>query len=170
MIAPGPPAALSASATLEDERVLVVGLERHPPQRLARRGSAARRSAARQRVVVGEEAAGPLAEGDLHRAGQGGDVDEDVGVELVDGVGHRVGEHQPPLGVGVGDLGGAAAVVGEHVAGAQRRGRRRRSRRRGTSPVTRTGQPTAPSAAITAITTAPPVMSRFIVDHALAAA
>ena len=52
-----------------------------------------------------------LAERDLHGAGERGDVDEDVGVELGDGVGERVGEDQPALGVGVGDLGGAAAVV-----------------------------------------------------------
>ncbi len=31
-----------------------------------------------------------------------------------------------------------------------------------TSPITRTGQPTSASAAIVAITTAPPVMSRFM--------
>ena len=36
----------------------------------------------------------------------------------------------------------------------------------GTSPVTRNGQPIRPSAASTAITTAPPVMSRFMVDMA----
>ena len=44
----------------------------------------------------------------------------DVGVELGDGVRQRVGHHQPPLGVGVGDLGGAPAVVAYHVTGAQR--------------------------------------------------
>ena len=62
-------------------------------------------------VVVGEVAADLLAQRDLHRAGQRGDVDHDVGVELVDGVRERVGQHQPALGVGVGDLGGPAAVV-----------------------------------------------------------
>ena len=53
-------------------------------------------------------------------AGEGGDVDEDVGVELVHGVGQAVGEHEPALGVGVGDLGGAAAVLRDHVAGPHR--------------------------------------------------
>ena len=44
----------------------------------------------------------------------------DVGVQLLDGVREGVGQHEPPLGVGVGDLGGAAAVVADHVAGPQR--------------------------------------------------
>ena len=65
----------------------------------------------REPVVGGEEAADLLAERDLHRAGQRRDVDDDVGLELGDGVGEGVGEDQPALGVGVGDLAGAAAVV-----------------------------------------------------------
>ena len=43
-----------------------------------------------------------------------------VGVELLHRVGQPVGQHEPTLGVGVGDLGGAAAVLGDHVAGAHR--------------------------------------------------
>ena len=54
----------------------------------------------------------------LMRTGQGRDVDDDAGLELGHGVGQRVGHHQAPLGVGVGDLGGATAVVAQHVAGA----------------------------------------------------
>ena len=74
-----------------------------------------------QGIVVGEQAAGVLAERHLDAAGEGGDVDEDVGIELVHGVGQPVGQHEPALGVGVGDLGGAAAVVGDDVARAASR-------------------------------------------------
>ena len=98
--------------------VLVVALERHPPQRLAR-GLAGVVHPGGQGLVVGEERADPLAERDLDRTGERGDVDQDGRVELVDGVGHRVREHQPTLGVGVEHLGRPAAVLGEHVAGTQ---------------------------------------------------
>ena len=48
--------------------------------------------------------------------GQRGHVDQHVGLEVGVGVGQRVGEHQPPLGVGVEHLDGAAAVLRDHVS------------------------------------------------------
>ena len=90
----------------------------------------------------------------------------DVGVELVDGVRERVGEHQPALGVGVGDLAGAAAVVADHVAGTQRvaadgvLGGGDQADRPAPGSRPRRARP------CTAITTAPPVMSRFMLTIA----
>ena len=101
-------------------------------------------------------------ERDLHRPGEGGDVDQRVGADLVHGVGQRVGHHQAPLGVGVGDLGGAAAVVPDHVAGAHRGaadGVLGRGDQAGDPDRARSS---AASAAMVAMTTAPPVMSRFM--------
>ena len=104
---------------LRGELGLVLPAQRHPPHRLT--GPVARGvEQLGEGVVVGEQAAGVLAERDLDATGEGGDVDQHVGLELVDGVGESVGEDQPALGVGVGDLGGAAAVLGEHVAGSHR--------------------------------------------------
>ena len=51
------------------------------------------------------------------RPGQRGDVDQDVGLEVGVGVGQRVGEDEPALGVGVEHLDRAAAVLRDHVAG-----------------------------------------------------
>ncbi len=87
-------------------------------------GSPARAPAASRRPArassLANSPAGVLPEGHLDAAGEGGDVDQDVRVELVDGVGEPVGQDQPALGVGVGDLGRAAAVLGDHVAGPHR--------------------------------------------------
>jgi hypothetical protein len=58
-----------------------------------------------------------LPERDEHRAGQRGDVDDDVGLQVAVGVGDRVGEHEPALGVGVEHLDGAPAVLRQDVAG-----------------------------------------------------
>ena len=51
-------------------------------------------------------------------AGEGAQVDEQVGFEAAVGVGEGVGDHDPALGDGVVDLTGQAAVVADHVAGA----------------------------------------------------
>ena len=90
---------------------------------------AACRSASRV-VVVAHEPGRPLAERDDLAAGQGRDVDDDVGVFLA-GPGERVAEHQPALGVGVEHLDPLAAVHGQHVgrpAGARPTACSRRSR------------------------------------------
>ena len=65
-----------------------------------------RATAVAHRVVVGHDPAGAVAEGHLLGAGQGGDVDEDVGAVLR-GAHEGVGEDQPALGVGVEHLDGA---------------------------------------------------------------
>ena len=108
------------------EALLVLLRERHPPERFAG-GSAGGVEVREQRVVGGEDAADPLPERDLDRTGERGDVHQHVGLELGDRVGEAVADHEPALGVGVGDLGRATAVVGDHVARDASRCRRSRS-------------------------------------------
>ena len=62
---------------------------------------------ARERVVVGEQPARDVAERDHAGAGERGDVDHRGGLEAL-GVGERVAQDQPALGVGVEDLDGLA--------------------------------------------------------------
>ena len=66
-------------------------------------------------VVGAHHAADPVAEREHHVAGQGGDVEDHVGL-LLGGPDEGVGEDQPALGVGVQHLDGLAAVHREHVA------------------------------------------------------
>ena len=67
-------------------------------------------------LVVGEDAGVEVAERDLHRAGQRGQV-EHVRGALLPRVPERVGEHEAALGVGVGDLDRLAVGGGDDVAG-----------------------------------------------------
>nr|VFK15955.1 MAG: hypothetical protein BECKLFY1418C_GA0070996_101923 [Candidatus Kentron sp. LFY] len=55
--------------------------------------------------MIAEEPAGVGAEGDPAGAGQGCDVDDDIGIEAF-GIGQGVAEDEAPLGVGVEDLHG----------------------------------------------------------------
>ncbi len=91
--------------------------DRHRPQLLARdRAGVEHRP---DRRVRAEDGTDPVAEGDLEVAGQGGHVDDDVGL-LLAGQLERVAEQHPALGVGVGDLDGLAAVHRDDVAGTHR--------------------------------------------------
>ena len=92
--------------------------DRQRPERLAGPGPGADRLRD-QGLVVAEDAGDPVAERRHAGAGQGGDVDDQVGLRL-GGERQRVGEHQPALGVGVEHLDGRAAVHREHVAGTGR--------------------------------------------------
>jgi hypothetical protein len=67
-------------------------------------------------VVVGEDARVEVAEGELHRAGQRGEV-EDVRRAVLTGVPERVGEDEPAFRVGVRDLDRLAVRRREDVAG-----------------------------------------------------
>ncbi len=71
-----------------------------------------------ERVVVGVDRHDVRAERDAGGAGQRGEVDEQVG-RLLAGERQRVGEHQPPFGVGVADLDADALAALEDVAGAE---------------------------------------------------
>jgi len=69
-----------------------------------------------QVVVVGHDSRDPGAECDDARAGERGDVDDQVGAVLR-GPDDGVGEHQPALGVGVEHFDGLSAVHRQHVGG-----------------------------------------------------
>ncbi len=99
-----------------DRRPVVLD-QRHPPHTFAGclPGHPQR---LRQDVVGGEQPGVPAAEPDGDRAGQRGQVHDDVRIEDRVGIGQRVGEHEAALGVGVGDLDRRTAVVPDHVAGA----------------------------------------------------
>ena len=138
MIAPGPPGVFFASAmwTTACPRsrspAASATAVRRPPRRRRR---AARRASRRWRT-----GAVPLAEGDPDRPGEGGDVDQDRGLEPVHGVRQRVGEDQAALGIGVEHFGRPAAVVRDDVTGADGVAADR-VLGGGHHPVTRTGQP-----------------------------
>ena len=69
--------------------------------------------------VVAHQPRDAVPERDDLRAGQGGDVDDRVGLLVARG-GERVGHHEPALRVGVQHLDGRAAVDPEHVVRADR--------------------------------------------------
>jgi hypothetical protein len=78
------------------ERPPVVVDERHPPQRLA--GGLGGGLELRGELVVGGEQPGvALPERHRHGAGQRGDVDDDVGLQVAVGVRQRVGQHEAAL-------------------------------------------------------------------------
>ena len=124
VIEPAPTRARSRLADVGDRRSRAPA---RSPRRAAsataarRRPRRPRREPAASASSVAYRAACRRPERQRGRPGERGDVDQDVGVEVGDGLGQGVGEHQPALGVGVDDLGGAAAVVADHVAGAVRR-------------------------------------------------
>jgi hypothetical protein len=66
-------------------------------------------------VSSGEQARAVVAQRDHAGAGERGDVDHRGGLEAL-GVGQRVAQDQPALGVGVQDLDGLPAHAGDHVA------------------------------------------------------
>ena len=73
-----------------------------------------------QRGVVAHHTGADLAQGGDHRAGEGGDVHQ-AGDAALPGQAEGVGQHQPPLGVGVDDFDGLAVHRPHYVAGALRR-------------------------------------------------
>ena len=84
------------------DQLVVLLVQRQPPDDLA--GALAGRDDARgELVVVAHQPRVGRAERDDHRAGQRRQVDDPLGA-LGDGVAEAVGEHEPPLGVGVVDL------------------------------------------------------------------
>ncbi len=99
---------LAMSATGESSRGAQLGRQRHRPELLARVVGGVDHAVA-QVVVVGHDRAHPVAERHHLGAGEGGDVDEDVGLLLARGD-QAVGEHEAALGVGVEHLDGAPAV------------------------------------------------------------
>jgi hypothetical protein len=102
------------------QRRPVVLDQRHPPHPLP--GGLGRGGELAGEVVVGgEQPRDPAAQRHRHGAGEGGDVDDDVGLQVAVGVGQPVGEHQPALGIGVQHLDGAPAVLRDDVAGSLRR-------------------------------------------------
>ena len=72
-----------------------------------------------ERIVVGEERRQVGAERDARRAGQRGEVDDQLRLVLV-GERQRVGENEPALGVGVADLDGQALARRVDVARPER--------------------------------------------------
>ncbi len=68
-----------------------------------------------QRVVLGEERGQIRPQRDARGARQRGDVDQKVGLFLI-GERQRVGQHQPPLGVGVADFDGHAGARADDIA------------------------------------------------------
>ena len=96
--------------------LLVIGLaERHPPARLAR-ALAGGHDARRQLVVIAEQPRMLVAERDDDGAGQRREVDHRHRLEPLLAVGHDVGQHQPPLGIGVDHLHRLARKRLHHVA------------------------------------------------------
>ena len=94
----------------------VVLHQRQRPQRLA--GAPSRRhQGIAQGLVRGVDRRHAPTERDACRAGEGGDVQEDVGVEVQVGVGQGVGEDETALCVGVPDLDGPPAVLRDDVPG-----------------------------------------------------
>ena len=102
------------------EHRLVGPPQRHAPQRIgdARCGG---RDLRRERLVVGVIGRQIGAERDPRRAGQRREVEEELRRLLV-GERERVGENEPPFGVGVADFDGEALAAAQDVAGAHRRG------------------------------------------------
>ena len=110
---------------------------------------------------VAHHAGDPLAQRDDLAAGQGGRLEQVVGLVLA-GPDDRVGEDHAALGVGVEHLDPLAAVHGDHVAGPVRASRRSCSRPSGgrRSPPPRAPAPA--TASMVAATAAAPAMSDFI--------
>ena len=71
-------------------------------------------SSAMQVVVIAHQPGGATAEGDHLPAGEGGDVDDDVGGSSLARA-MRVAEHQAAFGVGVEHLDALAAVHRQHI-------------------------------------------------------
>ena len=80
-----------------------------------------------KRLVVAEEARAHLAQRDDDRAGQRRRIHHRREAQL-HRLGERVGQHQPPLGVGVEDLDGLAVRGAQDIAGTIRRAARAYSR------------------------------------------
>jgi len=91
--------------------------QRQPPQRIVlARGRAHQLGG--ERVVVGEERRNLGAERDTSGAGQGREIDQQVGRFLV-GERERVGQDQAAFGVGIADFDGEPLARAENVARAK---------------------------------------------------
>ncbi|PWW21145.1 hypothetical protein JD79_00273 [Geodermatophilus normandii] len=113
----GPAGVAGRVVGVGDVAVQLVGVlpvQRHAPDPLAgvQRGGRQRGGEA---VGGGVQPGRPGAQRDLHRPGQGGDVDQHRGAQAQAGVGQAVGEDHPALGVGVPHLGGAPPDVPHDV-------------------------------------------------------
>ncbi len=96
----------------------VVGLpERHAPGRIAHLCRRVGQSCG-QSVVVGVKWRKVGADSHPRRAGQRGHRHQQIG-RLFHGQRQRIGQHQPPLGIGVVDLDRLAVARGQDVAGAE---------------------------------------------------
>ena len=100
------------------EQGAVVLHQRQRPEPLPRRLASGRRAPRASASSVAYTGAMAAPEGDPRGPGEGGDVEQDVGVEVPVGVGEGVRHDQAALGVGVADLDGAPAVLRDDVAGA----------------------------------------------------
>ena len=112
-------AALVRSATVPLRQLLVLGVQRQPPEQLAGDRRRPRSTLLGPVVVVGDQPGVGRAERDDDGAGQRRDVDDPLGA-LARAPGERVGEDQPALGVGVVDLDRLAVELGDDVAGPRR--------------------------------------------------
>ena len=97
------------------EHLLIMLPERHPPQRVGNL-LALRQQRVGERVVIGEQGGKVGAERDPRGAGQGGEIEDQLGL-LLGRAGERVGEDQPPLRVGIADLDGEPLAALQDVAG-----------------------------------------------------
>ncbi len=91
--------------------------ERHPPDRIGDAGGMAGEIGG-ERVVAGVDGHDVGTERDAGGAGEGGEIDDEVG-RLLAGEGERIGEDEAAFGIGVADLDGQALAALEDVAGAE---------------------------------------------------
>ena len=111
----GPAGGIVAQVSdLRLQRRAIAGPQRHAPQRIPD-GAGGLQQVGGQGLVVGVERRQLGPEGDAGRAGQGGEVERQIG-RMLPGAGQDVGQDQPALGVGVADLDGQALAAVQDVA------------------------------------------------------
>ena len=97
------------------QHLVIAVPQRHPPQRIADRLAAAEHVVG-ERVVIGEQSGQIRPERDPGGAGQGGEIEDQLGL-LLAGAGERVAEDQAAFRIGIADLDGEALAALQDIAG-----------------------------------------------------